>query len=158
MANGLMYTARFANVSITDAAQDIWELRAAATAALILHWVKLTFRPTITAGVAQDVRGRLEFLERTGAAGTGGSAVTPAGVHPRNTVAAVTTTTRTVTTPGTPGDIHDDDDFTIIMPYERIWTPDTRIVVAPSTNLAISLLAGLGAAFNASSTICFEEL
>src|SRR5262245_32974500 len=104
MAVGPMYTSRFSGVSITAAAQDIWELVAAAGVSLIVHWIKLSFEPTITSGVAQDVRGRLEICERS-TTGTGGSAVTPAGVHPRNSVAASTTTTRTVTTPGTIGDI-----------------------------------------------------
>lgn len=159
MAVGLMYTSRFSGVSVTNAIQDIWELRAAATAGVILHWVKVTFEPTITSGVAQDVRARIQILERTGAAGTGGAAVTPAGVHPRNSVAAVTTTTRTVvTTQATAGDIHWDDSASIIVPYELIFTPDLRIPISPSTNLSIFLTTALGAAFNCSSTICFEEV
>jgi hypothetical protein len=159
MAAGLMYTSRFSGVSITNAIQDIWEVRGAATAGYIIHWIKLTFEPTITSGVAQDLRARLQILERTGAAGTGGAAVTPAGVHPRNTIAAVTTTTRTVvTTQATAGDIHWDDSPSIIMPYELIFTPDLRIPMSPSTHLSLFLTVALGAAFNASSTICFEEV
>lgn len=159
MAVGLMYTSQFTNVSITNAIQDIWELRAAATAGIILHWIKLTLVPVITAGVAQDVRMSLQILERTGAAGTGGAAVVPAGVHPRNTVAATMVTTRTVvTTQATAGDIHWADQVSIIVPDEYIWTPDLRIPISPSTNLSLFLVTALGAAFNASSTICFEEI
>jgi hypothetical protein len=157
-ANGLLYTAQFTNVSITNAIQDIWEMRAAATAGVLLHWVKLTFVPTITSGVAQDARVSLQLLERTGAAGTGGAAVVPAGTHPRNSVAAVTTTTRTVTTPGTAGDIHWSDQVSIIVPYELIFTPDMRIPISPSTNLSLALVSSPGAVYSASSTICFEEI
>lgn len=159
MSVGLMYTSQFTNVSITNAIQDIWEMRAAATAGIILHWIKLTVVPTITSGVAQDVRMSLQILERTGAAGTGGVAVTPAGVHPRNTVAASLVTTRTVvTTQGTAGDIHWSDQVSMIVPDEYIWTPDLRIPISPSTNLCLFLVTALGAAFNASSTIAWEEV
>jgi hypothetical protein len=156
-ANGLMYTTRFENVSITDAAQDIWEFVAAAGVACLIHWIKLTFVPTITSGVAQDVRGRLQLVERS-TTGTGGSAVTPAGDNPRNTVAAATTTTRTVTTPGTVGDIRWNDTFSTIVPYELIFTPDTRKLIQGGGRLCLHLVAGLGAAYNASSTVSFEEI
>jgi hypothetical protein len=158
MAVGLMYTSRFSGVSITNAVQDIWELSAAATGGVIVHWVKVSFEPTITSGVAQDVRARLQILERS-TAGTGGAAVTPQGVHPRNSVAATTTTTRTVvTTQGTAGDVKWDDSASIIVPWEIIFTPDMRIPLSPSTRLSVFLTTALGAAYNASSTICFEEI
>jgi hypothetical protein len=156
MAQGLMYTARFENVSITDAAQDIWEL-VTGNVGVLVHWIKLSFTPTITSGVAQDVRGRLLLCERS-TTGSGGTAVTANGVHPRNTVAALTTCTRTVTTPGTIGDVKWADGFSIIVPYEIIFTPDMRVPIqASSGRLCLNLVAGLGAAYNASSTICFEE-
>jgi hypothetical protein len=158
MAVGLMYTSRFSAISITNAVQDIWQLEPAATAGVILHWVKLTFEPTITSGVAQDVRARLQILERS-TTGTGGTAVTAQPVHTRNTVAATCVTTRTVvTTQGTAGNIHWDDSPSIIVPYELIFTPDLRIPIAPSKRLCLFLTTALGAAYNASSTICFEEI
>ena len=157
MAVGLMYSSQFTAVSVTNATQDIWELIAAAGVPIIVHWISLTIEPTITSGVAQDVRMRLQLVERS-TTGTGGSAVTPVGLHPRNTVAASTTTTRTVTTPGTIGDIRWSDTASIIVPYEKIWTPDTRQPVQGGGRLCLFLQTALGAAYNASSTVCFEEL
>lgn len=157
MAVGLMYTSRFAAVSITNAAQDIWELAAAAGVSVIVHWIKLTLEPTITSGIAQDVRMRLQLCERS-TSGTGGVAVVPAGVHPRNSVAAATVTTRTVTTPGTIGDIRWDDSASIIVPYELIFTPDMRQPIQGGGRLCLNLTTALGAAYNASSVICFEEV
>jgi hypothetical protein len=157
MAVGLMYTSQFNGVSITNATQDIWELVAAAGTGVILHWVKLTIEPTITSGVAQDVRARLQLVERS-TTGSGGTAVTPAGMHPRNTVAAATTTTRLVTTPGTIGDIKWGDAVSIITPFELIFTPDTRMPIQGGGRLCLFLQTALGAAYNASSTICFEEI
>jgi hypothetical protein len=157
MANGLMYTTQFENVSITNAAQDIWELVAAAGVAVIVHWIKLSFIPTITSGVAQDVRARLRLVERS-TTGTGGAAVTPAGMHPRNTVAAATVTTRTVTTPGTVGDVRWSDEPSIIVPFELIFTPDTRMPIQGGGRLCLELVAALGQAYSAGSTVCFEEI
>lgn len=156
-ANGLMYTSQFSGVSITNAAQDIWELVAAAGVSVLVHWIKLTIEPTITSGVAQDVRIRLRLVERS-TTGTGGSAVTPAGVNPRNTVAAATTTTRTVTTPGTIGDIKWADAVSIIVPFEHIYTPDMRMPIQGGGRFCLNLEAAPGAAYNASSVICFEEI
>lgn len=156
-ANGLMYTAQFSGVSITNAAQDIFELVAAAGVAVLVHWIKLTFEPTITSGVAQDVRARLRILERS-TTGTGGAAITPQGINPRNSIAAATTVARTVTTPGTAGDIKWADAVSIIVPFEHIYTPDTRIPIQGGGRLALNLEVALGAVYNASGTICFEEI
>lgn len=157
MAVGLIYTSQFDNVSITAASQDIWELVAAAGVSLIVHWIRLTLQPTITSGVAQDERVRLQVVERS-TTGSGGSAVTPAGSHPRNTVAAATTTTRTVTTPGTIGDIRWSERLSIITPIEILFTPDMRQPIQGGGRLCLFLVATLSGAFNANSTVCFEEL
>jgi hypothetical protein len=156
-ANGLMYTASFSNVSITNAAQNIWEFIAAAGCSILIHSIRLTITPTITSGVAQDVRAQLN-LQKITTTGSGGSAVTPAAVNNRNTVAALTTVNRLVTTPGTAGTVLDSENVSIIVPYERIYTPDQRIPVAPSARIALNLAAGLGGAFNASSEVYFEEI
>ena len=156
-ANGLMYKTSFDNVSITNAAQDIWEFVAGSTVGILIHAIRLSFVPTITSGVPQDVRAQVRQLVRS-TTGSGGAAVTPRATNPRNTVAAATTTTRTVTTPGTAGNVWDADQFSIVLPYERIYTPAQRIFVPAATRWCLNLEAGLGAAYNASCTIDFEEL
>lgn len=156
-ANGLMYTASFDNISITAAAQDIWEFVCGAAAAVLIHSFRLTIVPTITSGVAQDVRAQFRQLVRS-TTGSGGTAVTPRAVNPRNTVAAAVTTTRMVTTPGTAGNVWSADQPSIIVPYERIFTPDQRILVPASTRWCLNLEASLGGAFNASSEVYFEEV
>lgn len=156
-ANGLMYKTTFDNVSITNAAQDIWEFVAGGTVGVLIHSIRLSFVPTITSGVAQDVRAQVRQLVRS-TTGTGGTAVTPRPTNPRNTVAAAVTTTRTVTSPGTAGNVWDADQFSIIVPWERIYTPAQRIFVPAATRWCLNLEAGLGAAYNASCTVDFEEL
>lgn len=156
-ANGLMYTTTFDNVSVTNAAQDIWEFVAGATVGVLIHSWRISVVPTITSGVPQDVRAQIRFAVRS-TTGSGGSAVTPRAVNPRNTVAAAAVTTRTVTTPGTIGNVWDSDQFSIVLPYERLYSPAQRIFVPAATRLVLNLEAGLGAAYNASSTVYFEEL
>lgn len=156
-ANGLLYKVSFDNVSITNAAQDILEIVAAAAVPVLIHAYKLTVVPTITSGVAQDVRAQLRTLVRS-TTGTGGSAITPRATNPRNTVAAAGTYTRTVTTPGTAGNVWGSEQVSIIVPYERIFTPDQRILVPAGTRFCLNLEAALGAVFNASFEMDVEEV
>ncbi len=156
-AGGLFYTASFQNVTVTNAAQNIWEIIAAAGVSLLVHSLRLTFTPTITSGVAQDVRAQLNVQTIT-STGTGGSAKTPAPVNKRNTLAAVTTFNSLVTTPGTLGVVMDSENVSIIVPFERIYTPDQRLPISGGNRLALNLSAGLGASYSASSEIYFEEL
>lgn len=156
-ASGLMYTFSFSNVSVTNAAQNIFEMIAGSGASVLVHSIRLTFTPTIVSGVAQDVRANLN-IQRISTTGTGGSATTPVAVNSRNTVAALTTVNRLVTTPGTAGNVLDSENVSIIVPFERIYTPDQRVPIPASTRLALNLSAGLGAAYNASCEVYFEEI
>lgn len=159
--NGLMYTAQFSNVSVTNAVQDIWQVTAAVTASVLIHSWRVTVVPTITSGVAQDVRINLQILNRS-TAGTGGTTVTPVAVNKRNSVSAVSTWTRTVvTTQGTAGNIISGDQVSIIVPYERIYTPDQRVVLpaaASGSYISLFLTTAPGAAYNVSSEVYFEEI
>ena len=157
-AGGLVYTAAFENASITNVAQDIWEFIAAAGVSLLLHSVRLTISPTITSGVAQDVRIRLQMQQRT-TTGSGGTGATPRAVNRRNTVAAATTCNYLVTTPGTGGVIWPGADLvSIIVPYERIFTPDQRVPISGGSRWNLTLIAGAGASYSASSEVYFEEI
>jgi hypothetical protein len=161
MAVGLMYTAQFQNIAITNVVQDIWQLNAAAACSVVVHSWRLTFTPTIVSGVAQDVRLQFQILNRS-TAGTGGTGVTPGAVNPRNTVVASTVVNRTVvTTQGTAGTIHSSDNISVIVPWERIYTEAQRIPIpAGSSNFLCLLLVATNAALplNASSEVYFEEL
>lgn len=155
-ANGLMYTAKQQSVSVTNAAQNLWEIIAAASTSLLIHSIRLEFVPTITSGVAQDVRAAIS-IQTISTTGTGGSAITPIAEHPRNSVAAVTTFNSLVTAPGTLGVVKSASNPSIIVPFERIFTPDQRIPITGGGRLAINLAAGLGSTIVLSSEIYFEE-
>lgn len=157
-ANGLMYKVTFDNVSITNAAQDIIEILANANVAILIHAWKLTFVPTITSGVAQDVRARISTLVRS-TAGTGGAAITPRATNQRMTVAAAGTYTRTVvTTQGTAGNILGSEQVSLIVPYERVFQQAQRILIPANTRWAMFLNTALGAAYNASFEMDVEEV
>lgn len=156
-AGGLMYSVSFENTTISNAVQDIWELVAAAGVSLVIHSVKLTVAPTISSGIAQDVRIRLMIQHRT-TTGSGGTAQTPVAVNQRNTVAAVTSCHSGVTTPGTASGTGEADLVSIIVPYERTFTPDQRNPISGGNRWNLSLLAAPGATYQASSTVYFEEI
>ena len=156
-AGGLIYTASFSNVSVTNAAQNFWEFIGASTASVLIHSIRITFTPTINSGVAYDVRALINWGYMTGT-GTGGSATTPVALNKRNTVAAVTTVNRLVTTPGATPTIQGSDNVSIIVPYERIFTPDQRIPISAGNKWYIGMSGALGSAYNASSEIFFEEI
>lgn len=156
-ANGLSYYVNFDNQSVTNAAQDIIQIEAAAAVSVLIHSFKLTFVPTITSGAPQDVRAQLRQIVRS-TAGSGGTGITPRAVNPRMTVAAAGTYTQLRTTPGTAGNVWSAEQPSIVFPYERIFTPAQRILVPAGTRWALNLEAGLGAAYNASLEMLVEEL
>lgn len=147
---GLLYTAAFENVALTNAAQDILFLQTTANVPIIIHEI------TLSTDVTTDVRARLQLLRRT-TAGSAGNAITPKPVDERNTRSATTTATDMRTTPGTAGDILDNDLWSLLVPWARLYTPETRIRVAHSGFLALNLVAGTGASRNLSGKIVFEE-
>ena len=161
-AGGLIYTAQFQDISITNVVQDLIQLATAATAAVLIHSIRVEFTPTIVSGVAQDVRLALAIVQRS-TVGTGGTGVTPSPVNPRNTVSAQSTVTRTVvTTQGTLVNTLGSFNSSVIVPFERIYTPDQRVPVPASaaTKVYSLFLAATNAALplTASLEMYFEEI
>lgn len=155
-AGGLVYTATD-TWTLANSAQNIWEIIAAAGVSVLVHSIRITWSPTIVSGVAQDVRAQLA-IQTISTTGSGGSAATARALNRRNTVAAVTTCNRGVTTPGTLGVVMDQELVSIIVPFERIYTPDQRIPITGGARLAVNLAAGLGTTYSVSSEIYFEEM
>ena len=162
-ANGLIYTASFQGVTVTNAIQDIFEFIGSANCSTVFHSFRIEFTPTVVSGVAQDVRTNVQIVRRS-TTGSGGVAVTPKPENPRNTVAALTTVNRTVvTTQGTNQDILYGGNPSVIVPWERIYTPDQRIVLPASggssqNRLCVFLAAAPGASFVTSGEVYFEEI
>jgi hypothetical protein len=147
---GLLYTAAFENVSMTDAAQDIIFLATSSSVPIKVHYAR------ITASVTTDVRARVQMVRRT-TAGSGGTGITPAELIGRNTVSAATTCTYLRTTPGTVGDVIMAEEWSLLVPFEYLPTPEHRPEVAASSYLGIHLVAGTGATRSVSGYVVFEE-
>ena len=162
-AQGLIYTASFQGVSVTNAIQDIFEFAASANCSTVVHSWRLEFTPTIVSGVAQDVRLNLQIVRRS-TSGTGGVAVTPKPENPRNSVAALAVVNRTVvTTQGTIQDILYGGNPSVLVPWERVYTADQRIVLPTSggstqNRISLFLAAAPGQAFVTSGEVVFEEI
>jgi hypothetical protein len=147
---GLLYSASFENVSMTDAAQDIVFLQTSSAVPITIHEI------LVTSAVTTDVRARIAIVRRS-TAGSAGTAITPRQLDERNSVAAVTTATYLRTTVGTVGNVLDADSWSLLVPFQRLYTPETRIRVAASGFLGLNLVAGTGGARTISGKIVFEE-
>jgi hypothetical protein len=148
---GLLYSAPFENATITDAAQDILFLATSSSVPIIVHAVR------ITAGVTTDVRARIQIVRRS-TAGSSGTGITPSELFGRNTVSATTTATHSRTTPGTVGDVIHAEQWSLLVPFEWLPTPEMRPHVPVSGFLGVNLAAGTGASRVMSGSIIFEEL
>jgi hypothetical protein len=147
---GLLYKAAFENQSLTDAAQDILFLQTTANVPIVIHEIVLS------SAVTTDVRARLLICRRS-TAGSGGTGLTVNAVDERNTRAAVTTVTQLRTTVGTIGAVLEAEQWSMLVSWPRLYTPETRIRMAHSGFLGINLVAGTGAARNISGHVVFEE-
>jgi hypothetical protein len=151
-----MYTARVQNVTVTNVAQNLFEIIAAGATSLLIHAIRIEFVPSIVSGVGQDLRFFLSIASLS-STGTGGTAVMPSALHPRNTVAAVTTINSLVTSPGTVVAIKSASDPSVLTPYDRVFTSDQRIPVVGGGRLGIAITGSLGQSLSMSGTIDFEE-
>jgi hypothetical protein len=156
--NGLIYTASFASLTIPTAASGVFGVTAAAGVPLLIHSIRVTFTPLITSGVAQDVRVTLASRRAT-TAGSGGTATTPRPINSRNTVTATSTwlANNSTVASGTLT-VLDTEIVSVIVPFERIFTPDQRIVVPGGAIWELAQTATLGATVVASGEIYFEEI
>lgn len=151
MANGLMYSAGFEAITVTDAAQDIIFLATSSAVPILIHEINLSASDTT------DIRARIRILRRS-SAGSGGTAVTARPLNPRNTVSAATTVTTIRTTPGTADEVLEGHRWSLLVPFQRLYVPEDRVYVPVSDYLAIELVAGTGASRTVSGSVTFEEL
>jgi len=156
MLLGRCYSAFFNDVTVT-AAQDLFELNAPADAIVVLMEVHISQQLEI--GDAMEEM--LNILIKTGAttSGSGGSAPTAV---PRSlgdpafggTVEANNTTKATAGTIVT----HAADWWNVRIPFDKVFTPETCIVVSPSARLTVELVAAPADTMDISGHIVFAEV
>jgi hypothetical protein len=157
MPMGRFYTATFAAVAVT-AQQDFWEITAPADGVVFIH----DFILTQSTEVGDAMEEGLALLIKRGATttGTGGTqAITPAPlsfgdpafggvVDVNNTAKASGGTIVTMAAYA----------WNVRMPFQIIWTPETRLMLSPSQRLTIELATTPADSITVSGTLTLEEI
>ena len=152
---GRIYSATFSASAFTVAV-DAFEVVAPADSAVLIHELHLS-QGTELGDAAEE---QLLVLVRTGftTSGSGGSAFTPIprslGEAAFGGTAEFMNTTQAVN--GTAVN-HHAEYWNIRVPYQKIWTPETRIVISPSARLVVTLPAPTDSV-TAAGTLVFEEI
>lgn len=152
---GRIYTAQFAAVAVT-AATDLFEINVASTKIVKIHEIHL-MQTTDLGDAAEEVLA-IKMISGYTSSGSGGSAPTAAPheigdaayagtVEVNNTTQANTGTAVTHYTWG----------WNIRVPFQMVFTPETRKAVAPSGRLVITNSAPADS-ITVSGTCVFEEI
>lgn len=157
---GRRYTAEFENVAVS-VAQDLFELVAPADAVVIVHGVYLHQSSEVKDAEEEQLRIMIKRGEGSVTSGSGGSTPTARPVEKGDaafggTVEANNTTKMAVGT----GAIVNLYSLTwnVRMPFEKIFTPETRPVISPSDRITVELVAAPGDPVTMNGTIEFEEI
>ncbi len=155
-----MYTVTFDNVAVA-AAQDLFEITPAANKPCLLHALYLSnVGGTADAGDAQEELLRIRIGRGLTTSGTGGTAPTPVPFAVSDAAAGFTAEVNntTVATTGTEAVLHCDG-WNVRVPYQLIWTPETRPrISATDTRLHIRLVTAPADSVSCSGTLYVEEL
>lgn len=139
---GRMYSVVISAASVS-AAVDAFEITGAASKVLRIHEIKIS--QSSDAGDAQSEQIRVTAKRFTGAytSGSGGSAPTPRPFNPSDAAAAFTAETGNTTqaTGGTSVTLLEDS-FNVLGPgWHYLPTPESRIEIAASSALVVSITA-----------------
>ena len=155
MAVGRMYSVSFSDVAVV-AAQDLINLTATAGMAIEILRIDGGQR-SLTAGESKPIK--LVRNLATVTAGSGGTAPTPVKLN--NGDAAATFTARandTTAQTGTTSSILFSSGFEFLNGYFKVWTPDERLVIAPSQGFAVNLPTAPSASTLMSFSVLVREL
>ena len=159
--SGRMYTAIFKSTAVT-AAQDLFEILAPADAIVVIHdW---TLSQTTEVGDAMEEMLILTTNRGVGSvtSGSGGSSVTPQPIQDSDASfgGTVEKNNTTILAVGT-GTLETDLEvhaWNVRVPYQKIYTPETRPVLAPSTYWTLELETAPADSITMHGTITFEEI
>jgi hypothetical protein len=153
---GRIYTAQFNGVAVT-AQQDLLSILNGAVGTVLVH--EIGFSQSTEVGDAQEEG--LSILCKQGAtsAGSAGSAPTPI---PRDVTdaAAASVARANDTTPASAGTIvtHYAWNWNVRVPFQYIWTPETRPVVKASRRIVFALMTTPADSITMSGYVVFEEV
>jgi len=155
MALGRLYSVSFLDVAVV-AAQDLINLTSTANMALEILRIEGSQR-TLTAWEMKPIK--LVRNLATVTAGSGGTVATPQKIN--NGDAAATFTARandTVAQTGTTSSTLFASGFEFLNGYFKVWTPDERLIIAPSQGFAINLPTAPSASTLMSFSVLVKEL
>lgn len=153
---GRMYSASFSGVSVS-AAQDLFELAAAAGVAVVIHEVHISQDASET---SEQLPFTIKRIPATVTSGSGGSTPTPRKMAPGDAAAASTVEANNTTRATSSGTIETIRRMSenILNGFHIVCTPETRIVVPPSGTIVVGLETAPGAALTMSGELIFEEI
>ena len=153
---GRMYTVQFNGVNVT-AQQDLFEIVAPATTVVVLHMLEVSQ----VSEVKDAEEEMLNILLKSGSTttGSGGSTPTPVPILVSDAAFAGTTKTNN-TTKATAGTIvtHAVWNWNVRGEFVKIWTPETRPILAPSRRGTIELATTPADPITMSGTLTFESI
>ena len=156
--SGRIYSSQFDGVAVV-AAQDLFEILAAATACVELLSVHLS-QETEVADAAEEML-TIAIQGSTGAFTSGSGGSTPAVVPTHlGDAAAVTVVEANNTTEITGGTLvtHATHNWNIRVPLDIIWIPETRIWISPTDAITVTLLTVPADSITMGGTVYFREV
>lgn len=151
---GRMYVATFTAISVS-AAQDLFEVNAPSTAAVLIHEVR--FGQITDVGDANEEQLRVSYLRGYSTSGSGGATVTPAQMFASAAFGGtVERNNTTVASTGSPVTLLTSV-WNTRTEFLHIPTPETRPVLAPSARFVVRITAP-SAAITMDGSIVFEAV
>lgn len=153
---GRIYCAQFNGVAVT-AQQDLFEINAASTK--VVELLEFGLFQSTEVGDAQEEG--LSLLAKSGATSSGSGGSTPTAI-PRmlGDSAYAGTVEANNTTPASGGTIvtHEAWAWNVRGPFQKLWTPETTIIIPPSGRLVLSLLTTPGDSITMNGYAIFREI
>lgn len=157
---GRLYTAVFSSVAVT-AQQDFLEITAASNCAVVLHDWELSQSTEV--GDAMEEGLSLKVVRGVGTVTSGSGGTTPTAQPIEDGDAAfggtveVNNTTKMVVGTGTLEQLGSYN-WNVRVPYQKIYTPETRPTISPSNRLTIELATTPADSITVSLTATFEAI
>lgn len=153
-----IYTVQFSGVNVaTGTSQDLFEIVAPATAIVLVHDIHVSQLSEV-----KDAEEEMLLLQlKSGQTTTGSGGTTPTPVPAEFGDAAFGGTTKVNnTTKATAGTIvtHYSWHWNVRMPFDRIFTPETRPVLSPSRRLTLELATAVADQVTMGGTITFSSI
>lgn len=153
---GRIYTAQFNGVAAT-AQQDLFEIVAGSAGIVVIHELCLS-QLTEVADAAEEM---LLILLKSGSTTTGSGGSAPSKVAQLfGDAASGATVAANNTTKATGGTIvtHHAWNWNVRVPFQMIWTPETRPVLAPSRRGTVELATTPADSITMAGYLVWEEL